>query len=182
MSTAVFQPSQALGRIPPYVFWELDARRTALKASGRTLVDFGIGSPDQAIPGVVVEAMRATAGDRALSGYPYFRGHPDFRNAIASFMQRRFGVLTDPEREVMAMAGSKEGLAELVLALCNPGDVVLVPAIYYPVYARAAQLAGARPVFVPLAADGSGRLLLEEIDTADLAAARILIINYRESA
>lgn len=174
----IYQPSQALGLIPPYVFWELDARRTALKASGRTLVDFGIGSPDQAIPEVVVEAMRAMAGDRALSGYPYFRGHPDFRNAISSFMQRRFGVTMNPDREVMAMAGSKEGLAELVLALCNPGDVVLVPAIYYPVYARAAQLAGARPVFVPLAADGSGRLLLEEVDKADVAAARILIINY----
>ena len=173
-----FTPSNTLRSIPPYVFWELDARRAALRAQGKTLVDFGIGSPDQAIPPQVVNAMREAVGERALSGYPHFTGHPEFRNTIAGFMQDRFGVTVNPESEVMPVAGSKEGLAEIVLALCNPGDVVLVPEIHYPVYARATLLAGAVPVFVPFAKDGSGRMMLETISANNLARARIIIVNY----
>lgn len=173
-----FTTSNKLGSIPPYVFWELDARRATLRAAGKSLVDFGIGSPDQPVPDAVVEAIRVAAGERTLSGYPHFSGHPEFRSTIAAFMQDRFGVAIDPENEVMPVAGSKEGLAEIVLAMCNPGDVVLIPEIHYPVYARAPQLAGAVPVFVPFAKDGSGRMMLESISADDLARAKIMIVNY----
>ena len=169
-------PSHTLESIPPYVFWELDARRNAHRAQGRTLIDLGIGSPDQAIPAVVVEAMQRYAADRALSGYPHFTGSPEFSGAVARFMHERFGVTVDPSQDVLALAGSKEGIAELVLAHCNAGDVVLVPEIFYPVYARSAQLAGATPVFVPM--DAHGLLDLEAIAPTDLARARILIVNY----
>ena len=168
--------SQALGAIPPYVFWELDARRAAMRAAGKPLIDFGIGSPDQPVPVLVVEAMRAAVGERTLSGYPHFGGHPDFRQAIATFMQSRFGVAVNTDDEVMPVAGSKEGIAEIILAMCNPGDVVLVPEVHYPVYARATRLAGAVPVFVPFAADD--RLMVECISASDLARARMLIVNY----
>lgn len=168
--------SRTLQSIPPYIFWELDARRSAHRARGRTLVDLGIGSPDQPIPEVVVAEMQRIAADRSLSGYPHFKGAPPFVNAAAQYMHERFDVTLDPTREVMALAGSKEGIAELVLSHCNPGDVVLVPEIYYPVYARAPQLAGAQPVFVPLDADGT--LRLEAIPSSDLMRARLMIINY----
>lgn len=147
-----------------------------MRAEGKRLVDFGIGSPDQPVPELVVEAMRSAVGERALSGYPNFSGHPDFRQAIATFMQSRFGVTVDTENEIMPVAGSKEGIAEIILATCNPGDVVLVPEIHYPVYARATLLAGAVPVFVPFDADD--RLMVETIAASDLARARILIVNY----
>jgi len=169
-------PSQHLQAIPQYIFWELDARRVAHRNAGRTLIDLGIGSPDQRIPAVVVEAMHAAADDRALSGYPHFRGSAAFAGAVATYMHERFGVELDPTREIMALAGSKEGIAELVLSQCNPGDVVLVPEVYYPVYARAPQLAGATPVFVPFLADGT--LDFEAIKPSDLARARMLIVNY----
>jgi len=169
-------PSGLLNAIPPYVFWELDARRAALRAQGRTLLDLGIGSPDQPIPAVVVEAMQRAAAEPALSGYPYFRAHPDFLGAVTAYLHARFGVSVDPTREVVALAGSKEGLAELVLSHVDPGDVVLIPAVYYPVYARAPQLAGATPVCVPLLEDG--RLDLDAIDPASLARARMLVVNY----
>lgn len=168
--------SRHLAAIPPYVFWELDARRAAMRAEGRPLIDLGIGSPDQPIPAIVVEAMQRAAAEPALSGYPHFRGHPDFLAAVTSYLHARFRVQLDPSREVLALAGSKEGLAELVLANVNPGDVVLIPAIHYPVYARAPQLAGATPVCVPLLHDG--RLDLDAIAPADLARARLLIVNY----
>lgn len=169
-------PSALLGALPPYVFYELDARRAKARAAGRALIDVGIGSPDGPIPPVVVEAMQRAAADRGLSGYPAFRVHPGLAEATAAYFATRFGVTVDPGREVLALAGSKEGLAELVLASVNPGDVVLIPAVHYPVYARAPRLAGGRAVPVPV--DAAGMLQLERVAPADLARARMLVVNY----
>ena len=116
--------SRHLDRIPPYIFWELDARRSAQRAKGRTLIDLGIGSPDGPIPGVVIDAMQRAATDRTLSNYPHFRGHPAFLGAATTYMSERFGVTLDPSRELLALAGSKEGIAETIMSHCNPGDVV----------------------------------------------------------
>jgi len=173
---SVFQPTQLIRSIPKYVFWELDQRKRAHRAAGRTLLDLGIGSPDQPVPPEVVETIREAAGRTELSGYPHFRGHPEFLRAVADYMVDRFGVHTEPDRDYMAVAGSKEGLAELVLAICEPGDVVLVPEVYYPVYVRATRLALAEPVLVPFAADGS--LDLDAVNPEHIARARILIANY----
>ncbi|MEQ1693195.1 MAG: aminotransferase class I/II-fold pyridoxal phosphate-dependent enzyme [Gemmatimonas sp.] len=168
--------SHHLAAIPQYVFWELDARRRAVRAQGRTLIDLGIGSPDQPMAPVVIEAIQRAAAEPALSGYPHFTMHPAYAEAVSDYLQQRFDVAVDPSRELLALAGSKEGLAELVLSHVNPGDVVLIPAIYYPVYARAPQLAGATPVCVPLLPDG--RLDLDAIAPANIARARMLIVNY----
>jgi LL-diaminopimelate aminotransferase len=165
-----------LAAIPPYVFYELDARRSRQRAAGKSLIDVGIGSPDGPIPDVVIEAMQRTAADRALSGYPSFRAHPAFTAAVSAYLHARFGVTIDPVAELLALAGSKEGIAELILSHTNPGDVVLMPEVYYPVYARATLLAGAVPVFVPFLPDG--RLDLDAVAPANLARARVLIVNY----
>ena len=166
----------SLSAIPPYVFYELDERRAAARARGQQLIDVGIGSPDGPIPAVVVEAMQRAAADRALSGYPYFQAHPAYRDAVAAYLHSRFGVTIDPARACICLAGSKEGIAELILAHTNPGDVVLVPEVYYPVYARATLLAGAEPVFMPFLPDG--RLDLEALDAAQVARATVMIVNY----
>ncbi len=166
----------SLAAIPPYVFYELDARRIRQRAVGKSLLDVGIGSPDGPIPDVVVEAMQRTAADRGLSGYPEFRAHPLFRQAVAGYLHTRFGVSIDVGSELLALAGSKEGIAELILSHTNPGDVVLIPEVYYPVYARATMLAGAQPVFVPFLPDG--RLDLDAVAPGDLARARVMIVNY----
>lgn len=168
--------ARTLDAIPPYVFYELDARRAAARAAGATLIDVGIGSPDGPIPAVVVEAMQRAAADRALSGYPYFRAHPQFGAAVQGYLASRFGVHIDPVQELLAVAGSKEGIAELIQSQVNPGDVVLIPEVYYPVYARATLLAGAEPVFVPFLPDG--RLDLDAVNAAHVARARVLIVNY----
>jgi LL-diaminopimelate aminotransferase len=170
------QPTRLIRSIPKYVFWELDQRKRAHRASGRPLLDVGIGSPDQPVPAPVREALREAASRPELSGYPHFRGHPEFLRAMADYMVDRFGVHTEPERDYMAVAGSKEGLAEIILSICEPGDVVLVPEIYYPVYVRATQLASAEAVMVPFTANGL--LDLEAIDPAHIARARVLIANY----
>jgi LL-diaminopimelate aminotransferase len=175
---------RTLDAIPPYVFYELDARRIAARAAGKTLIDVGIGSPDGPIPPVVIEAMQGTATERALSGYPYFRAHPAFAEAACGYLHTRFGATIDPREEFLALAGSKEGIAELILSHTNPGDAVLVPEVYYPVYARATQLCGAIPVFVPFHEDG--RLDLGAVPASDLEAipaeplsrAKVMIVNY----
>ena len=85
-------PSRHLTAIPQYVFWELDARRAALRATGRTLIDVGIGSPDQPIAPVIVEAMQRAAAEPALSGYPHFRAHPAFTVAVAAYLATRYSL------------------------------------------------------------------------------------------
>ena len=174
--SAAFEPARLIQSIPSYVFWDLEARKAAHRAAGRELLDLGIGSPDQPVPAPVIERLQADATRRELSRYPAFRGHPEFFAAFAGYLADRFDVAVDPAQHLMSVAGSKEGYTELVLALCNPGDVVLVPEVYYPVYVRAAQLAQAEPVLVPFAADGS--LDLAAVEPALVARARLLVANY----
>jgi LL-diaminopimelate aminotransferase len=171
-----FRPTRLLRTLPPYVFWELEARKQAHRDAGRPLLDLGIGSPDQPVPSEVQAAVREAVGRRELSRYPHFRGHPELFAAFADYAADRFGVTLDPARELLAVAGSKEGFTEVILATCEPGDVVLVPAVYYPVYVRATRLAGAEPVLVPFREDGA--LDLDAIAAEDLARARVLVVNY----
>lgn len=164
------------GGLPPYVFSQLDARRRAAGAGGRALVDLGIGSPDLPVDPGVVTAIRDAAADPALSGYPPFRIHPALAAAVHRFLHERFAVATGNDPALLATAGSKEGLAEVVLSRCGPGDVVLAPAVHYPVYARSAILAGAEPGMVPLT--GDGRMDLDAVPPDQLRRARVLIVNY----
>lgn len=170
--------SSYLNAIPPYVFWQLDARRRVHREAGRTLIDLGIGSPDQPIPPSIVTAMKNAVQPQGLNGYPHFRAHPALAEAATHYMRDRFAVDIDASQHLLALAGSKEGLAELIMSRCNAGDVVLVPEVHYPVYARAALLVGAVPVFVPFLPDGSGLLDLDRIPGDQLQKARVMIVNY----
>ncbi|MDB4899428.1 MAG: diaminopimelate aminotransferase, partial [Gemmatimonadetes bacterium] len=170
--------TNALRRLPPYVFSELDRLKAAARERGRTLVDLGIGSPDLPMAPGVVDALANAAGQGALHGYPPFRGAPRFFDAITGFMHSRFGVSIDAPREAVALSGAKEGIAQLIFALCGPGDVALIPEIYYPVYARATWLAGADVRWVPMRADRGFVLDFDAIPAADLRRARLIIANY----
>ncbi|GJG84958.1 LL-diaminopimelate aminotransferase [Gemmatimonadetes bacterium T265] len=174
-------PISSLVGLPPYVFSELDRlkadARARLASDGRTLVDLGIGSPDQPTPPAVVEAARTALADVGRHGYPPFRGTPEFLGAVAGFLADRFGVTLDPAREIVAVSGSKEGVAQLIRAYCGPGDVAIVPEIYYPVYARAALLHGAEVAYVPTRAP-SFLADFEAIPEAVLRRAKLLVVNY----
>jgi LL-diaminopimelate aminotransferase len=174
-----FQPQSAvLAGLPPYVFAQLDQMKQAARARGGSLVDLGIGSPDRPMdPALVAEVQRAVT-DPSTHGYPPFRGVPRYLDAIAGFMDARFGVTVAPRSETLALAGSKEGIAQLLGACTGPGDVVLVPEIYYPVYARAALLAGAEVFWVPMRAS-TGFLADFDAVPVDVARrARMLVLNY----
>ena len=167
-----------LRTLPPYVFAELDRLKADAIARGRSFVDLGIGSPDLPMDPGIVAALADAARAAGIQAYPPFRGAPRFFQAIERFMHSRFGVDVDAERESIALSGAKEGIAGIIAALCGPGDLALVPEIFYPVYARAVWLAGAEVRWVPMRARDDFVLDLDAIDAADARRARLLIVNY----
>ncbi len=173
-----FFQTAALRRLPPYVFAELDRLKTDARARGVRLIDLGMGSPDLPIAPPIINALTEAAHDRTTHGYPPFRGAPRYLESIRLFMQLRFGVTIDPMFQAVALSGAKEGLAQLVLALCGPGDLALIPEIYYPVYARSVWLSGADLRWIPMRAHDGFVLDLDAIAEQDAQAARLLIVNY----
>jgi LL-diaminopimelate aminotransferase len=170
--------SSSLGSLPPYVFAELDRLKTDARQRGIRFDDLGIGSPDRPTPPSIVEALQRAAADPATHGYPPFRGVPMYREAVSRFMQRRFGVQADATSEVLALAGAKEGIAQIIAATVGTGDVVLVPEIYYPVYARASLLTGAEVHFIPMRESTGFLADFESVSRNVLRRSRILIVNY----
>ena len=177
-SSAIAPQTETLRRLPPYVFSELDRFKAAARARGKVLVDLGIGSPDLPIAPGIIEALEAAGRNPSTHGYPAFRGAPSYFEAIAEFMQSRFNVSVDSAEQAIALSGAKEGLAQLAMAICGPGDLALIPEIYYPVYARAVWLAGADVRWIPMRAENGFVVDLDEIDEEDARRARFLIVNY----
>jgi LL-diaminopimelate aminotransferase len=135
--------------LPPYLFASLDRKLAAKRAEGVDVISLGVGDPDLPTPEHVVEAMREAIADPATHRYPSYYGSIEFRSAVAAWYGRRFGVELDPETEVMALIGSKEGIGHVAFAYVDPGDEALVPDPGYPVYAASARLAGGTPVSLP---------------------------------
>jgi LL-diaminopimelate aminotransferase len=160
------------------VFAELDRLKAAARERGATLTDLGIGSPDLPMAEGIVQALADAAREPGIQGYPPFRGAPRFFEAIGRFMESRFGVRVDAPRESIALSGAKEGIAGIISALCGPGDLALIPEIFYPVYARAVWLAGAEVRWIPMRAADGFVLDLDAIPAADARRARLMIVNY----
>jgi len=142
--------SQRLYDLPPYLAADIIARTAALRQDGYDVIDLSVGSPDLPPDPRVIAAAEEALRDVDGHGYVIGRGHPRFRRAAAEYLDRRFGVTVDPDTQVLALIGSKEGLGHLPLALCDPGDVGGYPDPGYPVYRPSLLLAGACPVPIPL--------------------------------
>jgi LL-diaminopimelate aminotransferase len=162
--------------LPPYLFAELDKRVAAKRAEGADVINLGIGDPDLPTPPHIVEALREAVLDPGTHRYPSYYGMPEFREAIADFYLRRFGVRLDPDTEVMPLIGSKEGLAHLIEAFVDPGDRVLIPNPGYPVYGIGTILAGGEPVGLPLTAENRFRPDLRSLEVPERT--KMLWLNY----
>ncbi|HUA06001.1 MAG TPA: LL-diaminopimelate aminotransferase [Solirubrobacteraceae bacterium] len=170
--------SSRLDLIPPYMFAELERKVRAKRAAGVDVISLGIGDPDTpTYAPIVAEAQRAVA-DPSTHHYPSNRGRQEFREAIANFYDRRFGVELDPETEVMAAIGAKECIFNLNLAFLDAGDVALASDPGYPVYTGGPLLAGGRPVLLPLLAERGFAPDLEAVAPVDRERARLMFINY----
>ncbi len=170
--------AQRLERIPPYLFAELERKIAAKREQGIDVISLGIGDPDTPTPDVVVEALRNAAADPGTHQYPANRGRPEFRDGVADFYSRRFGVELDPASEVMPALGAKECVFNMNLAFLDPGDAALASDPGYPVYTGGPLLAGADPVLVPLRAERDFAPDLEAVSAADRERARLLFLNY----
>lgn len=177
-SKVLFQESDRLQQIPPYATAQLEVLRAAAEKKGMTVVDLGIGSPDLPTPKPVVDAAIAAVQNVANHGYPTFRGKKAFREAIATWYMRHYGVELNPETEVLPLIGSKEGLAKLPLAFINPGDKTIVPQPAYPVHTRGTLLAGGTILPVPCLPENDFLPDWNTVSVADAEAAKLLIFNF----
>jgi LL-diaminopimelate aminotransferase len=170
--------SERLSKIPPYLFAELERKIAQKRAAGVDVISLGIGDPDLPTYPAVVEAMTAAVADPGTHQYPSNRGRPEFREAVAHFYERRFGVELNPETEVMPAIGAKECIFNLNLAFLDPGDVALASDPGYPVYTTGPLLAGAEPVHMPLLPELGFAPDYDAISADTLARAKLLFINY----
>jgi alanine-synthesizing transaminase len=136
-------------RLPPYVFEEVNRLKADARAAGADIVDLGMGNPDLPTPPHILEKLMETVGRPRTNRYSASRGIPGLRRAQAAYYGRRFGVKLDPERQVVATLGSKEGFANMAQAITAPGDVVLVPSPSYPIHAFGFLIAGGALRHVP---------------------------------
>jgi alanine-synthesizing transaminase len=165
-------------RLPPYVFEEVNRLKARLRAQGVDIIDFGMGNPDMPTPRHIVDKLVETARDPKSGRYSASKGILGLRRAMAGYYGRRFGVKLDPESEVVATLGSKEGFANLAQALTAPGDVIICPNPAYPIHAYGFIMAGGVirhvPALTPEAyLSGIGRAVRHSAPPAS-----VLVVSY----
>lgn len=165
-------------RLPPYVFAEVNAAKAKARAAAEDIIDLGMGNPDSPTPPHIVAKLVETVQDPRSHRYSTSKGIPGLRRAQAAYYERRFGVKLDPETEVIATLGSKEGLANLAAAITSPGDTILVPNPSYPIHQFGFIIAGASVRSIPATPDDD---MLQAIDRAvrhSVPKPTALIVNF----
>jgi len=167
-----------MANLPPYLFAEIDRKKEAKVAQGIDVISLGIGDPDQPTPDNVVDAMGSAIHNPANHQYPAYAGAKRYREACAQWMQRRFGVEADPATEVLALIGSKEGIAHLFPAFVDVGDYTLIPGVGYPVYHTGGILVGGLSHWMPMTEETDFLADFESTPADVLARAKMMFISY----
>jgi len=175
------KPAKRIESLPTYAFALIGDRVDELRASGIEPIDFGVGDPATPTPALIREACKLAIDERATSGYPSYIGDLGFREALAAWSERRFGVALDPATEISSTIGSKEGIFNFHEAIIDPGDLVLVPSPGYPPYSRGTWFAEGRTWFYPLLEDRGFLPDLDAIPAAVAREARLIWVNYPNS-
>jgi LL-diaminopimelate aminotransferase len=171
-----FKLSKKLEALPPYLFAEIEEIIKKKQREGADLISLSIGDPDIPPPEFILESLKEEAGKPENHGYSFSKGEYEFRLAVSEWYKKRFRVYVDPEEEVVALIGSKEGLCNLARAFINDGDRVLVPDPAYPAYAYGgAILSGGVPVPVPLLEENN---FLPDLERVNVKGAKMLYLNY----
>jgi LL-diaminopimelate aminotransferase len=170
--------SKRLDKLPPYLFVEINRKIAEKKARGEDIISFAIGDPDMPTPSNIIDELCRAARDPANHRYPETAGLPELRQAVAGWYHRRFGVSLDPEKEVLPLIGSKDGVAHISFCFIDPGDIALVPDPGYPVYSMSTLLAGGEPYFLPLTEKNDFLPELEIIPRSIVKKAKLLWLNY----
>ena len=172
------QFSERMNRVPPYLFVQISRKIAEKKAQGIEVISFGIGDPDIPTPDYVVDALGDASHDPPNHRYPESEGLPEFREGVADWYLRRFGVQLDPEKEVISLIGAKEGIGHVSFCFLDAGDVALVPDPGYPVYAMGTLFAGGESYMLPLTSENDWLPDLDAIPDDIARKAKLLWLNY----
>ncbi|MGV8082598.1 MAG: LL-diaminopimelate aminotransferase [Coriobacteriia bacterium] len=167
-----------IDNLPPYLFAEIDRKCAAKRAQGIDVISLGIGDPDTPTPDHIIEAACAALHNPANHRYPAYAGALRYRQACSEWMRRRFGVEVDADAEVLALIGSKEGIAHLFTAFVDPGDYTLVPGIGYPVYYTGGIMVGGLTHWMPMTAENGFLADFESTPAEVLAKAKMMFLSY----
>ena len=167
-----------MDNLPPYLFARIDEMKAEQQRKGVDIIDLGVGDPDLPTPPHIVEALCRAARDPANHHYPSYAGMPAYKEAVAGWYKKRFGVRLDAGKEVLALMGSKDGIAHIAEAFINPGDYVLAPSPGYPVYRTGTLFAEGRIHDMPLTRENNFVPVLADIPKKIAKAAKLLYINY----
>ena len=165
-------------RLPPYVFAEVNAAKAKARAAAEDIIDLGMGNPDSPTPAHIVAKLVETVADPRSHRYSTSKGIPGLRRAQAAYYERRWGVKLDPETEVIATLGSKEGLANLAAAITSPGDTILVPNPSYPIHQFGFIIAGASVRSIPATPDDEMLAAIDRAVRHSVPKPTALIVNF----
>jgi len=174
----MIRTSARYGRLPAFPLAQMKATRARLQAQGVDVIDLGAGDSGLAPPPVSVARLREVLDDPSYSSYPFQRGLPAFREAVARWMEGRFGLTLDPWTEVLPLLGSKDGIAHLPFAFMDAGDVAVIPDPGYTPYLGGVLLAGGTPHLVPLRPEHDFLVPLGDLPEDVAARTRIVYLNY----
>lgn len=172
------QVSERISKLPRYLFAEIDKKVKIAREKGVDVISLGIGDPDSPTPDFVVKRMQEEVAKSANHTYPPDEGVPEFREAVAAYYLKRHGVELDPQREIVPLIGSKEGIAHIAFCFTDPGDVNLVPDPGYPVYGIATLFAGGSAHRMPLTEANGFLPDLKSIPEEAARQGKLLFINY----
>ena len=165
-------------RLPPYVFAEVNRLKAAARARGADIIDLGMGNPDLPTPQHIIDKMVETISKPRTHRYSASKGIPGLRRAQAAYYERRFGVKLDPETQVVATLGSKEGFANMAQAITAPGDVILVPNPTYPIHEFGFLLSGAAIRHLPASTGADFLRLVEHACRHSIPKPLALVLSY----
>jgi LL-diaminopimelate aminotransferase len=169
-----------LKNVPQYHFMKLRDRIKQIEACGTEFISLAIGDPVEPTPAYIIESLRQAALDPSNHQYPTDeqKGMHDFRAAVARWYQRKYGVQLNPETEVLGLSGSKEGIHNLLMAIVNPGEVVMVTDPGYPGYLANIPIVGGEPYRIPLLAQNGFLPDLDDIPENVCRKAKVFFFNY----
>ena len=174
----MIRTSDRIAQLPGYPLAEIPAIKRRLLEQGVDVIDLGAGDSDYPPPQPVIDALKEAMGDLRYHKYGFQLGLPEFRQACSAFVEQRFGQRFDPMTEILPLIGSKEGLSHIPLAVCNPGDAVLVPEPGYQAYIGGALLSLAEPVICGLRPETDFLLDWDRIPAAVLDRTQVAYLNY----
>ena len=170
--------ARRLNELPSYLFVDINRKIAEKQARGEDIISFAIGDPDLPTPSHIIDHICRAAHNPVNHRYPETNGLPELRQAIAEWYERRFGVILNPDKEVLPLIGSKEGIGHMALCFIEPGDIALVPDPGYPVYSISTIIAGGEPYSMPLKEENDFLPDFDDIPEKIANQAKLMWLNY----